>query len=92
MHGKSACHIRFIYAGRAEEDLLWEEACASVTTSVATQADLEKWGKWARLDSFAQTCVTALPQGKVLYVEGSASASAYPVGTSGSTYDMPVAD
>lgn len=92
LRGAPACEVRFVYAGREAENLFWEEPCAAVTARMVTQRELAAFGKWDRLDNFARQFVNALPGGKVLYVEGSFSASIYPVGTTGSTYEVPVAD
>jgi hypothetical protein len=92
LRGKPACRIDFAYAGHTAEDLFWEEPCAAVTAKMVTQADLTELGKWERLDAFARKFVGALPGGQVLYVEGSVSASIYPIGTTGSTYEVSVAD
>ncbi|QAY76506.1 hypothetical protein [Sphingosinicella sp. BN140058] len=92
LRGKPACEIAFVYAGREPETLIWEEACPEITASMVDQAALERLGRWERLDDFARKFVAALPGGKVLQVEGSLSASVYPVGTTGSTYEVPVAD
>lgn len=92
LRGKPACEVRFVYAGRDPENLFWEEPCAAVTARMLTRRELEALGRWERLDDFARKFVTALPDGKVLYVEGGASASVYPVGTTGSAYEVPVAD
>lgn len=92
LRGEPACEVRFVYAGRETENLFWEEPCPAVTAKMLTQRELEAFGRWERLDSFARKFVHALPGGKVLYVEGSSSASVYPVGTTGSTYEVPVAD
>lgn len=92
LRGVPACEVRFAYAGRDAETLFWEEPCAAVTAKMVTRPELEALGKWGRLDGFARKFVDALPGGKVLYVEGGVSASVYPVGTNGSTYEVPVAD
>lgn len=92
LRGKPACEVRFVYAGRNAEELFWEEPCPAVTTKMLTRRELEAIGKWNRLDGFARKFVNALPGGRVLYVEGSFSASVYPVGTAGTTYEVPVAD
>lgn len=92
LRGEPACEVRFVYAGRETENLFWEEPCPAVTAKMLTQRELEAFGRWERLDSFARKFVHALPGGKVLYVEGSFSASVYPVGTTGATYEVPVAD
>ncbi|PAX07470.1 hypothetical protein [Sphingomonas lenta] len=92
LRGEPACEIRFAYAGREAENLFWEEPCAAVTAKMMTRQELEALGKWGRLDDFAKKFVQALPGGRVLYVEGGFSASVYPVGTTGSTYEVPVAD
>ncbi|WP_315763264.1 hypothetical protein [Sphingomonas sp. Y38-1Y] len=92
LRGKPACRVAFAYAGRPDEDLFWEEPCANVTAKLMTQADLESLGKWDRLDEFARKFIAARPDGKVLYVEGSFSASVYPIGTTGETYEVSVTD
>lgn len=92
LRGKQACDIRFAYAGRDTESLFWEEPCDAVTARMMTREELTALGRWSRLDDYARRFVAALPGGRVLYVEGSASASVYPVGTGGSTYEVPVAD
>ncbi|PCD03609.1 hypothetical protein COC42_04390 [Sphingomonas spermidinifaciens] len=92
LRGKPACKIDFVYAGHPPEDLFWEEPCSAVTARLMTNADLRALGRWDRLDEFAQQFVHALPGGRVLYVEGSHSASVYPIGTTGETYEVAVAD
>ena len=92
LRGKPACQVDFVYAGRDPENLFWEEPCQAVTARMMGQGELESLGKWERLDEFERKFVAALPGGKVLYIEGSFSASIYPVGTTGETYEVPVAD
>jgi hypothetical protein len=92
LRGKPACRIGFAYAGHLPEDLFWEEPCAAVTAQLMTQAELEALGRWDRLDEFARKFVNALPEGRVLYVGGSFAASVYPIGTTGETYEVTVAD
>lgn len=91
LRGKPACRIDFAYAGKPPENLFWEEPCAAVTAMMIGEPKLQELGRWDRLDEPARKFVAALPAGQVLYVEGSASASVYPVGTTG-TYEVAVAD
>lgn len=91
-HGKPACDILFRYAGDEPETLLWQEPCTAVTTRMMSQAELRAAGKWDRLDPFARKFVAALPGGRVLYVAGRFTVSIYPIGTTGMTYEVPVAD
>ncbi|WP_235532939.1 hypothetical protein [Sphingomonas sp. Leaf412] len=90
--GKPACNILFRYAGHEPETLFWKEPCKAVTTRMMDRAGLEAAGTWARLDPFDRKFVAALPGGRVLYVGGSFTASIYPIGSNGLTYDIPVAD
>ncbi len=92
LRGKPACKIAYAYAGHAPDTLFWEEPCADVTARLASADDLQGWGKWLRLDDYARQFVQAMPDGRVLYVEGRFSASVYPVGTSGEAYEVTVAD
>ena len=66
--------------------------CAAVTARMVDQTELERLGKWQRLDEFEKDHVNRLPGGKVLYVEGAFSASIYPVGTTRLSYEVSVAD
>jgi hypothetical protein len=91
LRGKPACEIDFAYGSGEPENLFWEEPCAAVTARMLSRAELEGLGRWERLDDAARGFIARQPQGRVLYVEGSASASVYPVGTTG-TYEVPVAD
>jgi hypothetical protein len=91
-HGRPACHILFRYAGHEPETLFWQEPCKAVTTRMMSQADLQAAGKWDRLDPFDRKFVSALPGGRVLYVGGGFTASIYPIGTTGMTYEVSVAD
>ncbi|PZU79331.1 MAG: hypothetical protein DI530_08800 [Sphingomonas sp.] len=90
--GKPACDILFRYAGHEPETLFWEEPCKAVATRMIGRDELEATGTWARLNPFDRKFVAALPGGRVLYVEGSFTASIYPIGSNGLTYDIPVAD
>jgi hypothetical protein len=93
VHGKPSCKIDFAYVGFEPEDLFWDgETCAHVTAQMINQVDLERLGKWQRLDDFERRHVNQLPGGKVLYVEGAFSASIYPVGTTRLSYEVSVAD
>jgi hypothetical protein len=93
LKGKSACKIDFVYAGHDPEDLFWDgEACDAVTTAMVNQADLEKLGQWEKLDAFTQKHISAMPGGKVLYIEGGFTASVYPMGTEQQSYEISVAD
>lgn len=86
------CDVAFVYAGREPENIFWEEPCAEVTAKMMGRAELERLGRWERLDSFERKFVEAMPGGKVLYVGGGASASIYPIGTGGTAYEVAVAD
>jgi hypothetical protein len=86
------CVVNFVYAGRAPESIFWEEPCAGVTARMMGRGELERLGRWARLDAFERRFVAGMPGGKVLYVEGGASASIYPIGAGGTTYEVAVAD
>jgi hypothetical protein len=86
------CVVNFVYAGRAPESIFWEEPCGGVTAKMIGRGELERLGRWARLDAFERRFVEGMPGGKVLYVEGGASASIYPIGTGGTTYEAAVAD
>ncbi len=92
LRGKPACDIRYVYGGQQPDDLFWEEPCEAVTARMLGEQELKALGRWERLDDYAQSFVQGMPGGKVLYVEGSFSASVYPVGTTGSAYEVPVAD
>jgi hypothetical protein len=93
VHGKPSCKIDFTYVGFESEDLFWDgETCAHVTAQMINQVDLERLGKWQRLDDFERRQVNQLPGGKVLYVEGAFAASIYPVGTTRLSYEVSVAD
>ena len=91
--GKLSCKIDFVYAGFEPEDLYWDgETCASVTAKLVDSAELQRLGKWQRLDDFEKRHVSEMPGGKVLYVEGRVTASLYPVGTTRLSYEVMVAD
>lgn len=90
--GKKACAIAFVYAGRAPEDVFWGEPCAAVTAIMVDRADLERLNRWNRLDRFQQQFVKRMPGGRVLYVEGTFSASVYPVDDTGSSIEVEIAD
>ena len=90
--GKRACDVDFVYAGREQEDVFWHEPCAKVTARMVKQSDLEASGRWSRLDSFQQKFVRQMPGGQVLYIEGSFSASVYPVDETGTSIEVAVAD
>ena len=92
LRGRPACRIVFAYAGHAPEDLFWEEPCAAITVRFLTLRDLTGSGRLARLDASARRFVASLPGGRVLYIEGSGTASVYPIGTAGQTYEVVVAD
>lgn len=92
LRGKPTCEIEFVYAGYAPENLFWDEPCADVTMQLMTQADLEALGEWDDLDDFDRKFINAMPEGKVLYVAGSSSASIYPVGTTNLSYEIFLAD
>jgi hypothetical protein len=91
LRGKPACEVDFAYGGGEKENLFWEEPCAAVTAKMLSRPELEALGRWERLDEAARSFIARQPQGRVLYVEGAASASVYPVGTTG-TYEVPVGD
>ncbi len=91
--GKAVCKIDFVYAGQEPEDLFWDgEPCEKVTVRLVDRAELERLGKWDRLDEFERRFVSQMPGGKVLYVEGAFTASIYPVGTTGSSHEVSIAD
>jgi hypothetical protein len=93
VHGKPSCRVDFVYAGFDPEDLLWDgEACSAVTARLVDEAELQRLGKWQRLDDFEKRHVSELPGGKVLYVAGAFTASLYPVGTTRLSYEVTVAD
>lgn len=90
--GKRACDVDFVYAGREHEDVFWHEPCDKVTAKMVKQSDLEASGRWSRLDSFQQKFVGEMPGGQVLYIEGSSSASVYPIDETGTSIEVAVAD
>lgn len=90
--GKRACEIDFVYAGREQEDVFWHEPCDKVIAKMVKQNDLETSGRWNRLNSFQQKLVGEMPGGQVLYIEGSFSASVYPVDETGTSIEVAVAD
>lgn len=90
--GKHVCDIDFVYAGREPENVFWEEPCRAVTAKMIGSADLKALGRWSRLDSFQRKFVDQMPGGRVLYIEGSLSASVYPIDETGNSIEVPVAD
>ena len=90
--GSVTCAVTFAYRGRAVEDVLWDEPCADVDARMVDKAFLTSLDKWERLDDFQQRFVAAMPEGKVLYVAGAASASVYPVDSTGTSIEVTVAD
>ncbi|KMO32391.1 hypothetical protein VQ02_23760 [Methylobacterium variabile] len=56
------------------------------------QPDLEALSRWSRLNELDRKFIAALPGGRVLSVEGRHSASVFPIGTTGLTYEVGVAD
>ena len=88
-----SCKIDFDYAGFEPEDLFWDgESCEKVTAKLVDQAELQRLGKWQRLDEFEKRHVSKLPGGKVLYVGGHFTDSIYPVGTTRLSYEVQLAD
>ncbi len=86
------CEVSFVYGGREPESIFWDEPCAGVTAKMMDRRELEQLGRWERLEDSDRTFVEGMPGGKVLYVGGAASASVYPVGTTGTSYEVSVAD
>lgn len=92
LRGRSECQIRFAYSDRSPEDLIWAEPCKALTARMVSRDDLRSMGKWERLDPAVRNAVLAMRGGEVLCVEGRFSASIYPVGTSGSSYEVGLSD
>lgn len=91
--GKPGCFITFAYAGYAPETLIWEgEPCTAVTTRFLSPAELKQFNDWDRLDVSDQAKVMALPDRRVLYVEGEFTASIYPLDYNNLTYEIVVSD
>ncbi len=90
--GRQVCAIDFVYADRGPEDVFWAEPCAAVTAAMVDRYDLEASGRWHRLDAFQQGFVERMPGGYVLQIEGTFSASIYPVDTTGTSIEVAVAD
>lgn len=90
--GTTACVVRFAYGGQPPEIMLWDEPCSNVTAGMIDRDKLEALGWWAKLDSFARGFIADMPGGRVLYISGKFSASVFPVGTSGTPYEVEVAD
>ncbi len=87
------CKIEFAYSGSERESLIWDrESCVNLNVTLVEEETLRGLGKWERLDAFAKSHIRTLPQGKVLLVEGEFSASIFPVGTTGASYEIVVAD
>ena len=86
------CEVSFVYGGREPESIFCDEPCAGVTAKMMDRRELEQLGRWERLEDSDRTFVEGMPGGKVLYVGGAASASVYPVGTTGTSYEVSVAD
>ena len=91
--GEPGCFITFAYRGSAPETLIWDgEPCSAVSTQFADRSFLEQSDNWAQLEDFEQADIGKLPDGRVLYVEGEFAAAIYPVGSTGTTYEVWVSD
>lgn len=87
------CFITFAYRGYAPETLIWDgEPCRDLTARFGGQAFLEQYDNWARLDAAQQADIAKTPDGEVFYVEGQFTASIYPIGITGLTYEVVVTD
>ena len=93
VEGKPSCRIEFAYAGYAPEDVIWDgESCDVLTADFIGRDQLEKAGKWERLDDYAREKVSARADGQVFYIEGEFTASIYPIDYNNLTYEVSVAD
>lgn len=90
--GETACYIDFVYAGEEPQQMVWDEPCSATGAGMIGRPRMEELGWWEKLDSFARQFVEAMPGGKVLYIEGSFTAFIFPRGTTGSPYEVTVAD
>ena len=91
--GEQGCFISFAYRGYAPETLIWDgEPCDSLTTRFGDRAFLEAYDNWDRLDASQKEHVLQGPESRVLYVEGEFTASIYPIGINGLTYEIVVTD
>lgn len=59
---------------------------------MVSRSALDAPGRWGRLDQYQRRFVADMPGGQVLYVEGSFSASIYPVDETGTSIEVAVAD
>ena len=87
-----SCKIAFAYEGKKAETLIWDEPCDAVSATIVDEARLKEFGAWQDLGPFDRDFIQAMPDGQVLYVEGSFSASLFPIGSTGETYELSVSD
>lgn len=93
VEGKPSCRVEFAYAGYAPEDVIWDgESCDVLTADFIGRDQLEKAGKWERLDDYAREKISARADGQVFYIEGEFTASIYPIDYNNLTYEVSVAD
>jgi len=90
--GKRVCDVNFVYADRKAENIFWAEPCVAVTATMIDRQALEASDRWTRLDAFEQKFVESMPGGQVLQIEGTFSASIYPIDTTGTSIEVSVAD
>lgn len=89
--GSTACYVAFVYGTGDRQDIAWDEPCADVDAAMADPARLRQIGWWDRLEPEDRQAVERMPGSAVMYVSGSASASIFPIGTTG-VYEVSVAD
>ncbi|MCX7282683.1 MAG: hypothetical protein NTX28_01340 [Novosphingobium sp.] len=90
--GKPICVIEVRYPGAVDQPVYWsDEACADVTAAFVDEKRLAGL-LGARTLSEETRDDIARTGGTVLYVEGGASSSLYPLNSAGRVYPVPLAD
>lgn len=68
-------------------------AVAAEPEAIASdQAELVKFNRWERIDDYGRDAIAKRTRGEVLYIEGTFTASVYPMDYNNMTIEVPVAD
>ncbi len=90
--GQRACALTVVYSGKTAQPVTWNgEDCGQITTAFADEKRLRSLDQWGELSEETRGDI-ARTGGKVLYIEGQATASIYPLNVAGRIYHVPVAD
>lgn len=93
VNGVKSCALEVKYAGAEVQPVTWNgNKCSEIVVAFVSTQFLNRLNKLGRLTAEIKSDIKALPNGLVLYIEGSLAAGIYPMNSVQRTYSVSVAD